>query len=123
MTILVWTLWVVALGLALIALLFAIFQYLNKRGHRKISVIKKSFSYGFTSIIVLYLLGLLLFVEYDSRGKAATKEDFAQLRADLLNILSEPTQKEVESEIDEQFKAEFEKKKGSSYEFVGRKVI
>jgi len=46
--------------------------------------------------------------------KYATKEDFKRLEAkyvDMKSRLYEPTQKEVESEIDKQFKAEFGNKK------------
>ena len=116
MTIIEWTLWVVGIGLTLIAMLFAIFSYLNKRGHRKIITAKKSFGYGLLVMVFVYFLALLFFVEWDTKEKPATKNDFERLKADILSTLIEPTHKEVESEIDKEFKDKFGKKKKKALE-------
>ena len=116
MTIKEWTLWSVPIAIALIALLFAIFAYFNKRGRCKTIVVKKSIAYGLFITFAVYAFGLLTVVEWEPKEVPATKKDISQLKYDILNTLSKPTQQEVENEIDRQFKDEFAKKKKRALE-------
>jgi tetratricopeptide (TPR) repeat protein len=110
MTLAVWTISVLFGGITLFGVLFGIFQYLNRPGHPKKNVVKKSFKITAYIILPFYLLGLF-FVDWESKEEPATKGDIDQLRQDLLSALYEPSQEEVENEIDKYFQIEFRKKK------------
>lgn len=59
-----WTFVVLGIGIGLIALLFAIFQFFNKRGSSKALVLKKSLLIGGIATIALYTVGIMFWVEF-----------------------------------------------------------
>lgn len=81
MDFLTWTFTILGIGVSLIPMLFAFFQYLNTRGNPKARVIKRSISWGIGSLAVLYLTGILFWVE--------PKSDSKDIHADIQQIKEE----------------------------------
>ena len=66
MNFLTWTFAIIGIGVSFIPLLFSLFQYFNKRGSPKTRVVKKSFTWGLTTLFILYMLGLVFWVHYEN---------------------------------------------------------
>lgn len=62
MNLLNWTFTLISIGISWIALLFALFQYLKKRGSPKKVVVGKTMFWGIGTIAVLYIVGIVAWV-------------------------------------------------------------
>ena len=60
-----WTFTIIGIAVSFIPMLFGFFQYLNKRGSPKASVIKKAIYWGVGTLAILYVIGLFVWVEPD----------------------------------------------------------
>ena len=63
MNLLNWTITAIGIGISLIALLFALFQYTNKTGSPKSRVVKKSMYLGICALLVFYTIGIFAWVK------------------------------------------------------------
>ena len=96
--------------------LVLLFNYKKEKAedpHAKIIFCKKIL---IISIVIGVLNVTIPLVKHFLGEESATKKDIKELKEELISKLFEPTEKEVENEIDKQFKAEFEKKKKRALE-------
>lgn len=57
-----WTITILGIGISLLALIFSLFQYFNKRGGSKVHVLRKSLFWGAFILLVFYLSGYWVIV-------------------------------------------------------------
>ena len=87
MNLLNWTITVIGIGVSWIALLFALFQYTNKRGSPKSRVVKKAMYLGAGVLLVFYIIGIFAWVESNKIEIPLSAEEKEIFKTNVFSIV------------------------------------
>lgn len=86
MSLLNWTFTLIGIGVSLIALLFALFQYTNKEGSHKTRAVKKSMYLGTGVLLVFYIIGIFAWVEPNKIEIPLSPEEKGKFKTSVFSI-------------------------------------